>query len=254
MNLKLTLMGKVIVVLLALAALGMYSVGWESALPQLAVAVIVVLGIDAFVYYVQYNHYRPKLSEEAVITGLIIGMVLSPSADAVVILLAGIAAAVSKFVIAEGRRNIFNPAAFGLLVAAALMHPLFGWWGSMGAGVFVMGVPVLMVALGLYVTWQAHRFDTVLPFIATFAVLSTTYSSWVGAGLFSFVLGINWFFAFIMVSEPITSPLTKKNRYIYGALVGVLAAVSTILIPLYAEIGALVLANSLVPTMNRYIK
>ena len=125
----------------------------------------------------------------------------------------------SKFIIVWRRQHIFNPAAFGALALSftGLADP--AWW-TVDAQLLI---PPLIV--GTLVVMKLRRYTLVFCCLGS-AVAVCLFGAWhlglpVLASLPGFFLA--WpmlFVAFFMLTEPFTTPGTKKLQAFYGALVG----------------------------------
>lgn len=161
--------------------------------------------------------------ESVYITSVILILIITPARtmqEYVFIIFASIFAMASKYILNINKKHIFNPAAIAVLVAFLLLVGGASWWVSNT----IMFVPIL---LGLLVVRKIQRFSLFFAFIIT-SLLAIT--------LFSFMSGFNtvWvltntifespllFFALIMLTEPLTTPPTRKLQVYYGIIVGVL--------------------------------
>jgi ferredoxin-NADP reductase/Na+-translocating ferredoxin:NAD+ oxidoreductase RnfD subunit len=167
----------------------------------------------------------PANSESVYITALILALILEPVAVSDltgigVLIFASVWATASKFVFAMGRKHIFNPAAFGAALPAFLLGQPATWWVGGNLGL----LPVVLLG-GLLVVRKLRRFDLVLVFIlvdlAT-VLLTTTPSQYRLALTETLLYSPLFFFAFIMLTEPLTAPTMRLPRLAFGALVGVL--------------------------------
>lgn len=142
----------------------------------------------------------------------------------------------SKYLLTVEKRHLFNPAAIAVLMLA-LFSPerAATWW----IGTPVMFIPVLIG--GLLLTRKIRRERMVITFFTAFLVISSvaallhtgTYSSVIltlQKGLFSSAL---LFFAFIMLTEPLTSPSTKKMQNIYAVITAFLYATPLLRLPAF---------------------
>lgn len=164
--------------------------------------------------------------ESALITSLILLFLFSPAttkAEVFTLIIAGLIASASKFLININKVHIFNPAAI-----AAVITPLLGfdgaiWWvatpvlipGTLLVGIYLIkklrrgelvGSYVGGLLLGLFITKQLNlnNLSTLIPEILT---------SWPII-----------FFASIMLTEPLTMPNQNKIINLFGLLVGFLSA------------------------------
>lgn len=168
-------------------------------------------------------------SESWLITATILFLILPPASTgqrALGIVLAGLLAMASKYLIARHRAHIFNPAAFAA-VAVGLLGVLHAtWW---------VGTPVLLpltLALGLLVARKLRQLWVVCVFAATSLlvmlligmtqhqapshIIATAFTSWPLV-----------FVGTIMLTEPSTMPPLLPWQLVYAALVGLVFASQT---------------------------
>lgn len=165
--------------------------------------------------------------ESVYITGLIIVLIMDPApltdlAAAGAIVFASAWAMASKFIFSLRRRHIFNPAALGVALPALLLDHPATWWVS--GQIWLL--PLVVVG-GLLIVRKLRRFDLVLAFaVANLAVtiLTGNLSDATASVQFALLNSPFFFFAFVMLTEPLTAPQTKIWRLVYGALVGALAS------------------------------
>jgi len=170
----------------------------------------------------------PANAESFFITALILVLIISPPAmplDGAFLELAGWAsvwAVASKFIVALRRKHLFNPAAFGVAVTALFLGAPASWW--------VATLPMMPFVLvgGLLLTRKIQRFDLVLSFFFV-ALLAIVLPRLGLPNLLpdlrrAFVEVPLLFFAFVMLTEPLTTPPTRERRIIYSALTGLLFA------------------------------
>ncbi|HEX8993886.1 MAG TPA: FAD-binding oxidoreductase, partial [Candidatus Paceibacterota bacterium] len=132
----------------------------------------------------------------------------------------------SKFIFAYRRRHIFNPAAFGVALSSFTIGASATWW----VGGSLIMLPFVFV-LGVLVIRKVRRLDLMAGFFAALCV-SIFIASHTGAAALSTIeqnlmYTPAFFFAFAMLSEPLTTPPTRARRIVYGAIVGVLSAPAT---------------------------
>lgn len=169
----------------------------------------------------------PANAESAYITALILALVLDPvppvdARGVGVLVLASVWAMSSKFIFAIGRKHLFNPAAFGVVLPAFLLDQPATWW----VGGNLQLLPVVLFG-GLLIVRKLQRFDLVATFILVdlATVLATTAPSQYATALSQTLLSSPlFFFAFVMLTEPLTAPAARWPRLAFGALVGFLFA------------------------------
>jgi Na+-translocating ferredoxin:NAD+ oxidoreductase RnfD subunit len=174
------------------------------ALPHLLLAPALASISDFSINYIKYK--RKEFPEHGLITGLIIALVLSPVSLFASIIIPPVAI-VLKHVIHYKGRNIFNPAALGMFVSGIALGVHAAWWS----------IGLLAIPFGLVVAYKIRRIYNPLSFV----VLSIVYDFVVSGG-FSLNTSM-FFFAFVMLLEPVTSPFTKKGQIIFGASAALLS-------------------------------
>jgi ferredoxin-NADP reductase len=170
----------------------------------------------------------PVNKESYLITALILALILSPAHTVngfLILIIAGILAMLSKYILVISRWHIFNPAAFGAFAIGLLFHQYASWW--VGASFIT---PVVFIG-GLLVLRKMKRFIMVIAFeIVVFAVIAfNTYleqsTAQIGHILWISLIGTPLlFFAYIMLTEPFTSPRHMSNYLPYATIVGFLYA------------------------------
>lgn len=162
----------------------------------------------------------------AVLTAAIVAMVLRAQEPWYVVTVTSVVGVLSKYLFRLRGANVFNPAALAMIGSYYLFHAGQSWWG---AQTDVPGpAKLVMVAMGLYVTNRVNKMPLVLTFLATYFLLFTV-TAFVGDALpvaevfrtpdFEAVL----YFAFIILTDPPTSPVKYREQAMCGPLV---AAVS----------------------------
>lgn len=183
------------------------------------------VGVAFSVNYVFAKIWQtPTNWESSILTGLILALIISPLASPKNLLFIGAAAALamaSKYILAIRNKHIFNPAAIAVVLTAFGSQETASWWIG-GAAL----MPFVLIG-GLLLVRKIRRTKMVAIFIAT-AVVATTFVSlltqhnvietWQTIFLHSSL----FFLAFVMLTEPLTSPTTHFKRYLYAVLVGLL--------------------------------
>ncbi|HTR83897.1 MAG TPA: RnfABCDGE type electron transport complex subunit D [Reyranella sp.] len=130
----------------------------------------------------------------------------------------------AKFVIRVRGKHVFNPANLGVMIAVLFVPGAWlspGQWGSdMVAGLW-------FIALGITVTLSARRFDIAWAFLACFGALLIGRVVWLDQRwavlLNQLSSGSLLLFTFFMITDPMTTPNDRRMRWLYAALVAVLA-------------------------------
>jgi Na+-transporting NADH:ubiquinone oxidoreductase subunit NqrB len=213
-------------------------------------AIIVVICLITN-YIFAYVFKAPNNIVSVCITALILVLIIAPPlsiSDIHYLILAGWAsmlAMASKYIFAIHKKHLFNPVAIAVVLTALVINQSANWW----VGTTAL-MPFVLVG-GLLIVRKLKRSDLVIAFLVA-AFLSTEF--------FGFLKGSNLllsaqrillsspllFFAFIMLTEPLTVPLTKMKRIVYGIFVGLIFTPAIHLWSLYSTPElALVVGNAL---------
>ena len=169
----------------------------------------------------------PANTESIYITALILALIMPPvtasdTAGIAGLVLASAVAIASKFLLAIGRKHVFNPVAIGVAASALLLDQPATWWV---AGNLTL-LPFVLIG-GLLVVRKVQRFDMVGSYLLAnvIATLVTTDPAMYGETLTQSLLYSPLLFAgFAMLTEPLTAPHARGPRIAYGAIVGVLSS------------------------------
>ncbi|MDE1856928.1 MAG: RnfABCDGE type electron transport complex subunit D [Candidatus Micrarchaeota archaeon] len=206
-----------------LSALAIVSGYTLHALPiSLVVAVASAGTIEILIRNIHRRH-KFKIPFSGLITGLIIGSVAPINAPLALVVVAAAIAVASKFFIQYKSSNIFNPATIGLIVAL----PLFGlgdeWWIASNYNFY--GLAVTLTPILVILAYEAKRLTTGMAFVLASLALALALggTSIVSAGgIAAALFGINYYFAFVMLIEPKTSPNGRYAQAAYGISVAAL--------------------------------
>ncbi len=162
--------------------------------------------------------------ESVYITAIILSLIITPSMqiqNVIFAILASVIAMSSKYILALNKKHFFNPAAIAVFLPSLLLFGSASWW----IGSHLMFLPVVIG--GFLLTRKLQRFDLVLSFLffTTSEILLVTFFR--GFNIYSTFQRIYLdtpilFFAFVMLTEPLTTPSERRLRIIYGSLVGII--------------------------------
>ncbi len=206
--------------------------GFFGILPYSPVALIFSALILIFVSWVVNELFsrvfgaQPNV-ESVYITALILALIIDPAmpsntAQIAFLIWAAVWAMASKYIFAGRKKHLFNPAAFSVALLAFTINQSASWW--VGGNLPMMA---FVIAGGILVTRKIQRLDLVLSFFAgAFATIVMTGN--LQNPFFTLLQAIShapiFFFAFVMLTEPLTTPPTRLLRILYGAFVGFLFA------------------------------
>jgi ferredoxin-NADP reductase len=196
-----------------------------SSLSIIASTVFVVAVCWIFNKLFSWAFNAPTNTESFLISALILVLIVSPAKDIHDIFLlfwAAVLTIASKYILAIKKIHLFNPVAIAVVLTAFGFNGSASWWIGTGSM-----LPFSL--LGLLIVRKIRRSDLVFYFFL--AALTTIFG-------FSLLQGGNmittfkqavtaspiFFFACIMLTEPLTTPPTRPLQSIYGAIVGVLFA------------------------------
>jgi ferredoxin-NADP reductase/Na+-transporting NADH:ubiquinone oxidoreductase subunit NqrB len=189
-----------------------------------AVGITVVCWITNKVF--SWAFAAPTNVESVYITALILSLIITPSlsiSSFIFYVWAGVLAMASKYILAVNKKHIFNPAAIAVVLTAYGINHSATWWVG---NAWMM--PLVVIG-GLLLVRKIRRGDLVFSFfiVAVVTIFITTILR--GGDVFTTFNQILlhsslFFFAFVMLTEPLTTPPTRELQILYGGLVGFLFA------------------------------
>lgn len=235
-----------ILTLLVWAAISLYFYNWQDVFGQILVASFFAVILDFLI--LKFFKQKSYFPDAALISALIISLVLPPQSSMLTIVTAVSVAILSKHLIKIKGRHIFNPANLGILVSIILFQSYDSWW----AATFLWA----LIILGLGIVFMQDKFEQLFSFfLVYFGILILGKFLQGQSGAISSIFLENYglyFFAFIMLIEPLTSPISSKlAQGIFGAQVGLLSALLYLFQIAPYLILALFLADLSVPFLNR---
>lgn len=166
----------------------------------------------------------PTNSESSIITALILALIITPvnSGNGIMFLLAASGLAIaSKYLLTINKKHIFNPAAVAVVLTALGPKQSASWW--VGTAYLL---PFVLVG-GVILLRKIRKFHMIFIFLGT-TFLATVLYTVMSRG--NVLTSINqtilssaiFFLAFVMLTEPATSPTTNVKQKWYAGLVGIL--------------------------------
>lgn len=171
--------------------------------------------------------------------------------------LAGILSIGSKYLIRFKGKHIFNPTNFGMVMAILITGDAWfspGQWGSEMLFLFILMLSASALLL------KVGRLDVALSFLITFSglyfVKMVLFLGWeLDVFFHQLSSGTLLLFTFFMITDPVTTPKSRKGRIIWAALIGVLAfGISNWYYVHSAPIWALFIISPISILINKYYK
>jgi len=180
-------------------------------------ALIAALFTDAFIFYLKQKVFR--VTESAVITGLIIGYVFSADEPLWRFIAASAIAILFKYLIRVRGRHIFNPAALGIFLSLIFLGVSTQWKGAY--------LWYLITPFGLYFAHKFRKLEILISYAFFTVVLFGAQALSQKIPVWHIFGYLNYFYIFIMVIEPKTTPLGALGKYIFGATLAILIFILT---------------------------
>lgn len=166
----------------------------------------------------------PTNLESVYISALILALIISPatSLSGVIFLAwAAVLTMASKYIIAFKKKHFLNPVALAVFLTSLVLGQSANWW----VGTLSM-LPWVVIG-GILVVRKLQREDMVYSFLITALITILATSVIKGSDIIliaqrAIVESPLMFFAFVMFTEPLTSPPTKRLQIYYGILTGIL--------------------------------
>lgn len=236
-------------VLVTYTVIGQTLLSFDHQWIQIIVSVLVACSLDMLLSYWKTRQIVIPLS--GFITGLGLG-VLVESIPLWPFIVAPILAIGAKGFIRFQGRNIFNPSNFGLtalliLTPATVTTLAAQWSGS------VLIVMVILV-IGGFTSFRVSRWDLVLSFVAGFAIMALIEELIMHNG-FTFVYGpmlgaAFQLFSLSMLTDPKTTPDTRRMRIIFGLAVAVVDGILRLMSIQNSPFIALLFVSAWVPLLR----
>lgn len=177
----------------------------------------------------------PTNVESAYITALILALIIDPARsinDLPFLGWAAILAMSSKYILALYNKHLFNPAAIAVVITAFALGESASWW----VGTACM-LPAVLLG-GVLLVRKLRQGEMVLLFVMTALITVLIVSLVQGLSVLKelqllLIESPLFFFATVMLTEPLTAPPTKKLKGIYAVIVGVLFVPQVHLGPIY---------------------
>ncbi|MFA5200553.1 MAG: RnfABCDGE type electron transport complex subunit D [Candidatus Omnitrophota bacterium] len=202
--------------------------------------------ISAIIADLTFSYLKDKslsVSESSVVSALIIGFVLASDNPWWVISLASLFAITSKHLIHFNKKHIFNPAAFGVFLSVIFLGASTQWKGTF--------LWYILLPAGLYFTYKIRKLELITGYFITALGLFGIQAVLNKVSLINIFGYLSYFFIFIMLIEPKTTPVKPLAKLIFGvAAAGLIFIFIQALARFDSELAALLILNLFVPLLN----
>jgi Na+-translocating ferredoxin:NAD+ oxidoreductase RnfD subunit len=206
------------------------------------IAVVSALVIESVILYCKTKIFQ--VTESSIITGLIIGYVLFSGNPLWIFVFASALAIFSKHIIRIREKHIFNPAAFGIFISTILFGASTQWQGTY--------LWYILVPFGIYFVYKLKKIEIVIGYMLISLLLFGSQAVLQKVSFWNIFGYFSYFYIFVMVIEPKTTPLKNKGKYLFGTGVAVLIFILTEAGARFdVELLSLLTMNIAVPLINR---
>lgn len=205
-------------------------------------AVIFAVGFESAILF--FKNRKLSITDSSIISGLIIGYVLSTRNSPWVFLLTCGLAICSKYLIRINKKHLFNPAAFGIFLASILFGASLQWKGTY--------LWHILLPFGLYFVYKINKLEVIIGYGLTAVGLFGIQAILQKVSLFNIFGYLSYFYIFIMLIEPKTTPIRPLGKLIFGIGAAILIFILTEMgVKFDAELCALLVFNLSVPLLNK---
>ena len=164
----------------------------------------------------------PTNIESTYITALILALIITPAKslnDYIFLAFAATLAIASKYILAINKKHIFNPVAIAVVLTSFGFNQSANWWvGNLAL------LPFVLIG-GYLIVRKTRREDMVLAFLISTILTTIAFSIVKGSDVLVVLKRVTshtalFFFASIMITEPLTMPPTYILQIIYGIILG----------------------------------
>ena len=208
-------------ILLVLAAPGQ---GIRTVGPGLLSATVAAGVLDTLILRARKKVW--EFPSGAVLTAIIIAMVLRAQEPWYVTTITSITAVLSKYVFRTRSANVFNPAALAIIASFYIFHTGQSWWGALTDVVPV--AKFVLLGAGVFIADRVNKLPLVLTFLGAYFLLFTAMAfvsnPLTVAEIFRTPdVEAALYFAFIILTDPPTSPAKYPDQIVCGLIVAVVS-------------------------------
>lgn len=158
----------------------------------------------------------------AVLTAMIVAMVLRAQEPWYVTAVTSVIAILGKYVFRTRTANVFNPAALAIIASFYFFHTGQSWWGALTDVSPIL--KVVLIAAGVFIADRVNKMPLALTFLGAYFALFTV-RAFVGDALPVAEIfrtpdaEAALYFAFIILTDPPTSPAKYPDQIVCGLIV-----------------------------------
>lgn len=213
-----------------------------SIVAGLFFAVLFSVLTEGVILYVKTK--KIQITASAITSGLILGLVFSSESPWWMFLTLAILTIGLKHLVRFHGKNLFNPATLGIFLVVLLLKGYTEWKGAY--------VWYVLVPAGLYLVYKIKKMELALGYFLTSLLLFIPQALKQGTPILEIFGYFNYFFIFIMMIEPKTTPAQRWPKFLFGAGVALLVFLLTEWSFRYEpELFALLILNALTPWLNK---
>jgi Na+-translocating ferredoxin:NAD+ oxidoreductase RnfD subunit len=235
--------GLLTILLAILTAIAAPGEGIRAVALNMGAAILAAGAIDAVILRLRKSRW--EYPSGAVLTAMIVTMVIRVQEPWYVPTATAVLAVLSKYALRTRQANVFNPAAFALVLMSFVLPMGQNWWGALPA-VSPMWLRATLLAGGIYITSRVNKMPLALAFLGSYFGLFTA-AAYLGdprtvAEIFrSPDLEAALYFTLIILTDPPTSPARYRRQWVFGVItaVGGFAAFHTLGVAWYLLAGVL---------------
>ncbi len=232
-----------LIIFLGIFAVYLSIIGNDAAfLSATLIAVISAVFLDSFIAYLKTKHFT--ITDSSLISGLIIGYVISSAEPWWKFLFAALFAIAGKHLLRIRNKHLFNPAAFGVFLAVVLLGVATQWKGT--------NLWYILSPAGIYFTWKIRKMEIIIGYLLVYLILFGGQAYFQRLPLLDVLKYQNYFFIFAMLIEPKTTPIARKGKIVFGMVVALLIFILTLCgVQFDAELASLLILNLAAPALNK---
>jgi Na+-translocating ferredoxin:NAD+ oxidoreductase RnfD subunit len=216
--------GLLIVILIILAAMAAPGQGIGAVAPGFVSAAVAAGLVDALILRGRKKSW--EFPSGAVLTAMIVAMVLRAEEPWYVATVTSAAAVLGKYLFRLRGANVFNPAALAVIAGFYVFHSGQSWWGALTD--VTPAAQLVLPAAGIFIAARVNKMPLVLAFLGSYFLLFTVTAfvsdpRWVAEIFRPPDLEAALFFAFIILTDPPTSPAKYRDQIVCGIIVAVVS-------------------------------